>query len=70
MIAVLTTIEVAAMYSTMSSCFFEGVSTGEEVRYALRLSKASLASSIHSNLPVFFSNLKKGSHFSPSHDMK
>jgi hypothetical protein len=39
-------------------------------RYALRLSKASLASSVHLNLPVFFSNLKKGSPFSSSHDMK
>jgi hypothetical protein len=43
---------------------------GDEVRYILRLSKASLASSIHSNLPVFFSSLKKGSPFSPSHEMK
>jgi hypothetical protein len=54
----------------MSSCFFGSVRMGEEVSYALRLSKASLASSVHSNLPVFFSNLKKGNPFSPSHDMK
>jgi hypothetical protein len=54
----------------ISSCFFGGVRMSEEVRYALRLSKASLASSIHLNLPVFFSNLKKGNPFSPSHDMK
>jgi hypothetical protein len=66
----LTTIEVATMYNIMSSCFFGGVRTGEEVRYALRLLKASLASSVHSNLPIFFNNLKKGSPFSPSHDMK
>jgi hypothetical protein len=70
MIATLTTIEVAAMYCIMSLCFFGGVRAGKEVRYALRLSKASLASSVHSNLPVFFSNLKKGNPFSPSHDMK
>jgi hypothetical protein len=70
MIAVLTTIEVAAMYCIISSCFFGGVRMGEEVRYALRLLKASLASSVHLNLPVLFSNLKKGSPFSPSHDMK
>jgi hypothetical protein len=63
MIVALTTIEVAAMYSIMSSCFFGVVRTGEEVRYALRLLKASLASSVHSNLPVFLSNLKKGSPF-------
>jgi hypothetical protein len=69
-IAALTTIEVATMYSIMSSCFFGGVRTGEEVRYALRLSKAFLASSIYSNLPLFFSNLKEGSPFSPSRDMK
>jgi hypothetical protein len=62
-IAALTTIEVAAMFNIMSLCFFGGVRTGEEVRYALRLSKASLASSVHSNLLVFFSNLKKGSPF-------
>jgi hypothetical protein len=70
MIVVLTTIEVAAMYSIMSSCFFGGVRTGKEVRYALRLSKAFFASSVHSNLSVFFSNSKKGNPFSPSHDMK
>jgi hypothetical protein len=63
MIAELTTIEVAAMYSIMSSCFFGGVRTGEEVRYALRLSKASLGSSVYSNLLVFFSNFKKGNLF-------
>jgi hypothetical protein len=70
MIAALTTIEVAAMYSIMSLCFFGDVRMGEEMRYALRLSKASLASSVHLNLPVFFSNLKKGNPFLPSHDMK
>jgi hypothetical protein len=47
MIAAMTTIEVAAMYSIMSSYFFGGVRMGEEVRYALRLSKASLASTVH-----------------------
>jgi hypothetical protein len=46
-IAVLITVDVAAMYNIMSSCFFGGVRMGEEVRYALRLSKASLASSVH-----------------------
>jgi hypothetical protein len=56
----LTIIEVAAMYNIMSSCFFGGMSTSDEVRYTLRLSKASLASSVHSNLSVF----------SPSHEMK
>jgi hypothetical protein len=54
----------------MSSFFSGGVSLGDEVRYILRLSKASLASSVHSNLLVFFSSLKKGSPFSPSHEMK
>jgi hypothetical protein len=58
------------MYNIVSSCFFGGVSAGDEVRYTLRLSKASLASSVHSNLPVFFNSLKKGSPFSPSHEMK
>ena len=47
-IAVLTIVEVAKMYSIMSSSFFGGVRTGEEVRYALSFLKASLASSIHS----------------------
>jgi hypothetical protein len=58
------------MYNIMFSCFFGGMSTGEEVRYALRLSKASLASSVHLNLPVFFNNLKKGNPFSPSQEIK
>jgi hypothetical protein len=61
---------VAAMYSIIDSCFFGGVKMGEEMRYALSFSKASLASSIHLNFPVFFSNLKKGSPFSPSHETK
>jgi hypothetical protein len=69
-IVVLTTIEVAAMYSIMSLCLFGGTRTGEEVRYAFRLSKAFLASSVHSNLPVFFSNLKKGNPFSLSQEIK
>jgi hypothetical protein len=64
------TVDVAAMYNIMSSCFLGGVSMGDEVRYTLRLLKASLASSVHSNLPVFFNSLKKGSHFSPSREMK
>jgi hypothetical protein len=54
---------VVAMYNIIASCFFRGVRTGEEVRYALSFSKASLASSVHSNLTVLFSNLKKGSPF-------
>jgi hypothetical protein len=58
------------MYSIMSLCFFGGVRTSEEVRYALRLLKASLASSVHSNLPVFFNSLKKGNPFSPSQEIK
>jgi hypothetical protein len=49
----LTTVEVTAIYSIMSSCFFGGMSTGEEVRYAFRLLKASLASFVHSNFLVF-----------------
>jgi hypothetical protein len=69
-IVALTTVEVVAMYNIMSSCFLGGMSTGDEVRYTLRLSKASLASSIHLNLFVFFNSLKKGSPFSPSHEMK
>jgi hypothetical protein len=69
-IVVLTTIEVIAMYNIMSSCFFGGVSTGEEVRYALRLSKAFLASSVYSNLSVFFNILKKGNPFLPSREIK
>jgi hypothetical protein len=68
--AALITMEVAAIYNIMSSCFFGGVRTDDEVRYALRLSKPSLASSVHSNLPVFFSNLKKGSPFSLSQEIK
>jgi hypothetical protein len=52
-IAALTTVDVADMYNIMYSFFFGGVSMGDEVRYILRLSKASLASSIHSNLPIF-----------------
>jgi hypothetical protein len=43
---------------------------GDKVRYTLRLSKASLSSSVHSNLPIFFNNLKNGSPFLPSHEMK
>jgi hypothetical protein len=58
------------MYNIMSSYFLGGVSMGDEVRYTLRLSKASLASSVHSNLPVFFNSLKKGSPFLPSHEIK
>jgi hypothetical protein len=54
----------------MSSFFLGGVSMGDEMRYNLRLSKASLASSVYSNLHVFFSSLKKGSSFSPSREMK
>jgi hypothetical protein len=69
-IAALTTVDVANMYNIMSSFFLGGVSMGDEVRYTLGLSKASLASSVHLNLPVFFSSLKKGSPFSPSHEMK
>jgi hypothetical protein len=63
-------IDVADMYNIMSLFFLGGVSMGDEVRYILRLSKAFLASSVHSNLPVFFSSLKKGSPFLPSHEMK
>ena len=43
-IDVLIIVEVATMYNIMSSYFFGGVRMGEEVRYALRLLKASLAS--------------------------
>ena len=57
-------------YSIMSSYFFGGVRTGDDVRYALSLLKASLASSVHLNLSVFFSSLKKGKPFLPSLDMK
>jgi hypothetical protein len=53
-IVALTTVDVADMYNIMSSFFSGGVSMGDEVRYILRLSKASLASSVHSNLPIFF----------------
>jgi hypothetical protein len=63
MIAALTIVDVAAMYNIMSSCFLGDVNMGDEVRYTLRLSKASLASFVHSNLPVFFNSLKKGSPF-------
>jgi hypothetical protein len=70
MIDALTTVDVAAIYNIISSCFFCGVSTGDEMRYTLRLSKASLASYIHSNLHVFFNSLKKGSSFSSTHEMK
>jgi hypothetical protein len=38
---------VVAMYNIIASCFFRGVRMGEEVRYALSFSKASLASSVH-----------------------
>jgi hypothetical protein len=69
-IAALTTMVVAAMYNIIASCFFGGVRIGEVVRYALNFSKASLASSVHSNLPVFFRSLKKGNPFSPSHEIK
>ena len=69
-IAVLITVEVAAMYSIMSSYFFGGVRTGKEVRYALSFLKASLASSVHLNLSFFFSSLKNGNPFLPSLDMK
>jgi hypothetical protein len=43
---------------------------GDEVRYTLRLSKASLAFSVYSNLFVFFNSLKKGGPFSSSPEMK
>jgi hypothetical protein len=69
-IAALTIVDVADKYNIMSSFFLGGVSMGDEVRYVLRLSKASLASFVHSNLLVFFSSLKKGSPFSPSHEIK
>jgi hypothetical protein len=69
-IAALTTIEVTAMYNIMSSCFFRGMSMGDEVRYDLRLSKASLAFSVQSNLLVFFNNLKKGNPFLSSQEIK
>jgi hypothetical protein len=36
----------------------------------LKVFEASLAFSIHSNLPVFFSNVRKGSPFLPSRDIK
>jgi hypothetical protein len=58
------------MYNIIASFFFGGVKIGEEVRYALIFLKASLTSSIHSNLPVFFRSLKKDSPFSPSHEIK
>jgi hypothetical protein len=51
--AVLTIVDVADMYNIISSFFSGGVSMGDEVKYILRLSKASLAFSVHSNLPVF-----------------
>jgi hypothetical protein len=57
-IAALITVDVDDMYNIMSSFFLGGVSMGDEVRYILRLSKASLASSVHLNLPIFFSSLK------------
>jgi hypothetical protein len=69
-IAVLTTMVVAAMYNIIASCFFGGVRIGEEMRYALSFSKASLTSSVHSNLPVFFRSLKEGNPFSSSHEIK
>jgi hypothetical protein len=69
-IATLTTIEVTMIYNIMSSCFFGGVSMGEAVRYALRFSKASLAFSVHSNLPIYFNNLKKGNPFLLSQEIK
>jgi hypothetical protein len=65
-IVVLTTVDVTDMYNIMSSFFSGGVSMGDEVRYILRLSKASLSSFVHSNLHVFFSSLKKGNPFSKS----
>jgi hypothetical protein len=52
-IAALTIVDVVDMFNIMSSFFFGGVSMGDEVRYILRLSKASLASSVYSNSPVF-----------------
>jgi hypothetical protein len=58
------------MYNILSSFFLGGMSMGDEVRYTLRLSKFSLASFVHSNLPVFFNSLKKESPFSPSYEMK
>jgi hypothetical protein len=61
---------VAVMYNIIASFFFGGVKIGEEGRYALSFLKTSLASSIHSNLPVSFRSLKKGSPFSPSHEIK
>jgi lysylphosphatidylglycerol synthetase-like protein (DUF2156 family) len=69
-IVVLTAMVVAAMYNIIALFFFGGVKTSEEVRYTLSFLKASLASSIHSNLPVFFRSLKKGSPFSSSHEIK
>jgi hypothetical protein len=69
-IAALTTVHVADIYTIISSCLLGDVSMGDEVRYTLRLSKASLASSFHSNLLIFFYSLKKGSPYSPSRDMK
>jgi hypothetical protein len=59
MIAALTTMEVTEIYNNIFSCFFWGVGMGEEVRYILSFSKAFLSFSVHSNLPVFFNNLKK-----------
>jgi hypothetical protein len=61
---------VAAMYNIIASCFFGGVKIREEMRYALSFSKASLASSVHLNLPVYFRSLKKGNSFLPSHEIK
>jgi hypothetical protein len=58
------------MHNIMSLCFLGSVSMGDEVRYTLRLSKASLASSVHSNLHVFFNSLKKVSPFLPSCEIK
>src|SRR6266508_4870020 len=59
-IAVLTTCEVAAMYSSNGSSGMGGTNIGGLVRNSLSLSKACCTSGVHWNLSCFFRSLLWG----------
>jgi hypothetical protein len=69
MIAVLTTLHVADMYSCKFSWGSGATRMSEVVRYFFKSLKASCASCVHSNLSCFLRSLKKGSPLIPSHEI-
>jgi hypothetical protein len=69
MIAVLTTLLVADMYSYKFSCGFRATRVGGVVRYFFKSSKASCASWVQWILTYFLRSLKKGSPLMSSHEV-